>query len=447
MNSNYWLLPPMVGEILNNQVVIVCEVLNKTINIQYSLQGQYPIEVNVDFKGPIRVIIDLKDTAYSAAEGGAQRSAGGKNKLEWFQNGDKIYEHYINNKEYPDKIIFVSCDLPEADVAPQESMWNRMHSELNDNNQTWLLHLGDQVYNDGVFNTQVKLVDERGQNTTVDDEVLNAFRQKYRLTYRIHHEILSQTSNYHIWDDHEIFNDYTYLDQINDTQKYVKDKAVQVYNEYQVSTHLEFNRMLSDYSWFKKVGDLLVVAIERTSRPVIVSELLQMINSLTTPEIKRLILCFSSPPIPGPKKSSYNFLYNWMYNGKFWDKRRLEELYQGVFDWMTLDDDREAAVIGGDLHIGVYGYVRDSISGKSFPLIIASPITNQPSIGKWFCGKKLSGMRKINSTINYNCMIVHSRRNFATIDLTHRPMRVSMQFCNNVLPHSLVKLYKAIRKF
>ncbi|CAH6419666.1 Hypothetical protein HVR_LOCUS740 [uncultured virus] len=437
--------------------------------------NDYNHEVNVTLtsNGPTRIVVDFpgeSDAEYI---------------LEWYQmtpEGKKhIFHHGIRDANKADKLIFVSCDFLEADTNIEDSMWTRMQEELipkrnsaslgqRPNQQTCLIHMGDQAYMDKVFKDCVHLTLTQGQNNNTAVQILRAFGQRYCDTWMPHHNILAGLSNYHIWDDHEIKNNLTLNDlTISEDEKYVRDLAIQAYIQYQESLHLKQTEILSRYSWCKRMGDLLIIAIERTSRNIPVSEILQAITNQTEQNqimtldstrqrpdtINRLILCFVSAPIP-PPHGTYGSLYRKLTGdkgttktSKFWPADELADLYKGLFDWMENDRNREVLVVGGDLHFGTYGVARRGT--LSIPVVIASPITNQPTTDRWLASKGMKGTHHITNSsegnITFTTIASRARRCYATVNLNTVPMHIIMKYSAHKLPKSNLKYLKTILSF
>ena len=480
--SQYWFLAPMIGEILYQQAVILCEPVNKQCQLSYTIIpyisdiAQENIQkkvslcespelfskkfVNVNIDGPTRTIIKFPcDGVYVIRWMMSDMEEGnGEGPQEGPQEGRTpwkcIYDHKIRVQDIPDNLIFVSCDLLEADT--NQSMWSRMLSDIdNDNKQIGLIHLGDQAYMDNVFKKSVKLVRKNGCNSETENMILRAFGKRYYDTWKPHNEILSLTSNYNIWDDHEIKNNITLKQGLLEHCDYVRLIAVDAYKQYQQSLHLNFNSILSDYSWHKRLGSTLLMVVERTSQIISVNQIIATIQEYNQIDsIKRLILCFSSAPIPGPH-GLYGNLYNKLTgdNGtvetsKFWNRDELADFYRFLFLWMDSVPNREVLVVGGDLHFGTYGIVKKGT--QEIPVIISSPITNQPTIDRWLASKGMKGTQIIandKEPISFTTVQSKARRCYSIVNLNTVPISVVMKYSTKKLPRDVINCYKTLISF
>jgi hypothetical protein len=350
----------------------------------------------------------------------------------------------------PDKIIFVSCDLLEADT--EHSMWDRMYDELDGNKQIGIIHLGDQAYMDNVFNESVKLVRKYGCNESTKQGIIKSFGKRYYDTWEKHSKILSLTTNYTIWDDHEIRNNINLDEELPYDKDFVRNIGVDAYIKYQQSLHLKFHQVLSDYSWIKRIDSTVIIAIERTSKIIPVEDVISLIKHENINKfINRLILCFSSAPIPRPQ-GKYGNLYN-KFTGddgtsdksKFWQLKDLKTLYEELFNWIDKLDGREVLITGGDLHFGTYGTA--TRNGKSIPVLISSPITNEPTFDRWLASKGLKGIHNISSDISFTTISSKARRCYGIVDLESYPMIVDIKYSSEKYPRSMIKYYKTILSF
>ena len=451
-----WMLPPIVGEISNLDAVIICEPKEKTSSLKYVIQNNVDEKslefyshqeiIQVNELGPNRIILSFPRT--------------GCYEIKWFIDNDEVYQHGIVISNEPNKIIFVSCDLLEADLPFIDSMWTHMQKDLNPTQKICLFHVGDQAYMDKVFKDNVKYAYKNGHNDDTANFIIKAFGKRYCDTWIKHHIILAGVSNYNLWDDHEIKNNIMLNDiTITNDEAYVRDLAVNAYSLYQESQHLYKKEILSQYSWTKRMGlqnEILILAIERTSRLISVEEILEAINTLATDiYTNRIILCFSSAPVPRPH-GSYGSLYNkfvgdkgTIETSKFWPLNDLTKLYHGLFSWMETDDEKEVLIVGGDLHFGIHGIVQRN--NKEIPVIISSPITNQPTIDRWLASKGMAGIHHISDDngvpIIFTTLSSKARRCYACVDLDTVPMKITMNYSSHKFPHNSIKYFKTLLSF
>lgn len=460
-----WLIPPIVGEISNCQAVIICEPLHKKFHLVYQMKEilsdgsinsvdqwyhEKNVEINENITGLLRIVLEFPKN--------------GKYEIKWFSNESLIYQHNIVISNKPNKMIFVSCDFLEANVKTKNSMWTRMLNDIDPEEKTCLMHLGDQAYMDKVFKDCVKYVRENGQSDNTNKYIIQEFGKRYSNTWIPHHNVLSSVSNYNIWDDHEIKNNMMLNDaNVTNDELYVRNLATDAYSLYQESQHINLNKIFTQYSWHKRMGvknEILVLAIERTSRIITTEEIIESVNNLTDGiETRHLILCFSSAPIPRPH-NFYGNLYRNMVGdkgtfetSKFWPQDQLILLYDGLFKWLDANPLCEILVVGGDLHFGTHGVVRKN--QHKINVVISSPITNQPTIDRWLAAKGMKGVHYITNSdpnnnetdITYVTISSKARRCYALVDLETIPLNITMRYSNEKLPKHLTKYIKTLISF
>jgi len=284
------------------------------------------------------------------------------------------------------------------------------------------------------------------------DLCLNAYGQRYCDTWKPHAKLLANVSNYYIWDDHEISNNIV-LDSITDSKtQFISDIAVQSYNMYQQSFHVNRTHIINSYCWYKYIDNecqSVMMAIERTSREIELDEIFKAIKSLNEMNtINRLILCFSSAPIPVPQGWCGKIYEQLMGLEKFWNPQKLETLYDWLFNWMG--DTKEVVITGGDVHFGVHGY---AIKNKvKIPVLIASPITNQPYFDRILAANGMHGChiirsKSMNDIIIFTTISSKARRCYGTIDLESHPMNTSIVYSDECYPNDLIKYSNMMLKF
>lgn len=455
-----WKLSPVVGEISDLQAVVVCEPANTAdelvCNIKY-LSNENPIDkqynyaqlTDVNHFGPTRVVLKFPTD--------------GDYLLQWLSNTNIIFQHRITVSDEPSKFIFVSCDLLEAAPSFKHSMWTHMEQEIAVGKKICLFHMGDQAYMDKVFKDSLKYVRKHGQNEHTANHIIKLFGERYANTWTPHCNILARVSNYNLWDDHEIINNILLSDEnMSADEKYVSDLAVQSYSLYQESQHLIIDTIMTKHSWYKRMGindEILILAVERTSRIISVDEIMDTIDILTyNVYTTKLVLCFASAPIP-PPHGRYGAVYRQIVGdkgttntSKFWPSDELAKLYMGLFKWAEYNNQAEILVVGGDLHFGTHGVVRRN--GREINVVIASPITNQPTIDRWLASKGMPGTHCIydgstNNTpsILFNTIKSKARRCYASVDLETEPMKIDMHWCKKKYPKHSIKYIKTLLSF
>lgn len=447
-----WLLSPIVGEVTNLSAVIIFEP-HEPLPISYLvLDGKNIILkeiVEVIENGPTRVVLNFPQSENYV--------------IEWYQKDTIIFRHTIQVGKKITHMIFVSCDLLEAETSLENSMWTKMFKECSSDRNICLFHNGDQAYMDAVFNDCLDHVKRYGKNNDTAKYVIRKYGLRYYDTWRNHFNLLAQVANYNIWDDHEIKNNMTLTeDGLSEDEEYIRDLAVEAYKIYQESQHLNKTTIMSEYSWYKIIDNILVIGIERTSKIIESKEIIKGIYDLTSSlcevDVKRIILCFSSAPIP-PPQGGYGGIYRkltgdkgTLETSKFWESDELLNLYQGLFLWMdsNIHRNREVIIVGGDLHFGTHGILK--YKQMEIPVIVSSPITNQPTTDRWLASKGMKGEHFIYKDTLGNDMIFETqstkaRRCYSIIDLTNDKINVEMKYSTVKLPDSSLKYVKTLISF
>lgn len=430
-----WLLPPLVGEVYNHQAVIIFETKDKTNTLKYQYSPMYgqlvEEETNYEQKGPTKIIINFPFK--------------GLFHIVWFQSNKQIYNHSIVVNDKPSTLLFASCDMLEANTSSKHCMWQEMHKNLQFDKRISLIHLGDQAYMDAIFNKAVKYTKKHGYSEETSEKILDMYVKRYYQTWNPHHNVLSSVSNYNIWDDHEITNNLMLNDNtVSEEEAYVRNIAVQAYINCQVSQNLNNNTIITPYCWYKRMGSdesILILAIERTSRIVEIEEVLNTIilladNDFTT----KIILCFSGAPLPCPEGK-----FSSLYKGKFWNDDDVIKLYEGLFEWMGSDYNKEIIVVGGDLHFGSHSII--SKHDRDIPIVISSPITNNPSFDRYVASRNMSKTSRKLGDMYFNVISTQPKRCYAEVDLDVYPIKVTMHYSRKKSPKSYFNYFKTLIKF
>lgn len=404
-----WKLVPIVGEIRDKKASILFELYDKSSIINYSIDNKYVNHVKNE--SPTNAMIEFETW--------------GRHKISWYVNYRVEYEHTITVSNNINQLIFVSCDLLEADT--KKSLWHKIPSD----DRTVIVHLGDQAYMDNVFN----------KSKTDLTNIYENYSDRYCDTWRPHAQLLSNTSNFFLWDDHEISNNIN-LSQVTDDIKVITDAATHAYMKYQQFFHVHQTYIINQYCWYKyldETWDTVMLAIERTSEIIPIENIFESILYLDKINpIKRLILCFSSAPIPITNNELYIKLKGLE---KFWNPVDLKILYEWLFDWMEA---KEVVIVGGDVHFGIHGVVTKN--DLKIPVLISSPITNQPYPDRVLASKGM-GVHPITEQITFTTISSKARRCFATLDLQSYPMKTDMIYSKHILPKNIIKYLNLIRKF
>lgn len=386
-----WLLCPMVGEVVDNKAVIIHEIKNKTIKLYVQIEKEHKQLVHVNEIGPTKTILTFEyPTVY---------------QIYWYLDDKIIYTHKIYN--YPaDKLIVVSCDYPEKDT--KHSLWKTMENTIKNSNAI-ILHLGDQIYADKQYKICKKLQYNHLKTNYNDNELLehyyNLYANRYHETYATHYNILSNTSNYYIWDDHELHNNVVINNKDN-----IDLMAIEAYKDYQ-QFQLKDDYIINDYCWYKYINDILIIVIERTSEHISIDKIKSAITLMMN-NVSKIIISFTSAPIPPPHKLS-GLIYKTI-NGinKFFEPNELLELLNWLF---TMVPEKDIIMLGGDLHLGCIGFYKKE--DKKIQVLVASPITNNPSIDRDIISNGYDGTIYLNDNIEFNIISSKAKRCYGVIDL------------------------------
>ena len=255
------LISPIVGEVTDNQAIIVVE---SNQNLIYRLSchnklvhGSVDITDDTIFR---LVLSDLKPkTDYL---------------VHWYLDNpyNESYDCFCDNKntQYgviavnqftttdvtgPCKIAVVSCDLPAMQAGTD--LWN----QLAEANVDLIIHIGDNVYMDGTFNRAIKRLNRNSRyssscsccytrccNEQENEKIGNEReRQRIRNVYRNtwNRSTWSNCANICIWDDHEFHN--CFPSKVHDRQRHAFLLCMEAYLKYQR------NLLLHNYDNFSEI--------------------------------------------------------------------------------------------------------------------------------------------------------------------------------------------------
>lgn len=418
-----WKLYPMVGEIFNKQAVVLYELYNKDLKVSYTINQNNIYSVDNVMTGPTKTILSFKED--------------GVYTIDWYIQNQFKYKHRIIINDEVVKLIVVSCDFLEADT--KDSLWDVMMKELFYYQRVAILHLGDQIYGDAEYK-QCQELENRYKNRDGLKEQLNhyyydLYSHRYCETFKPHHNILSATSNYYVWDDHEICNDA----ELN-LNNPIHLMATQCYLDYQLSFSLSSHNPLTPFCWFTMLTPLIgMLSIERTSSHIPMESIMNCIKQL---DCQKLILCFSYAFLPAPI-NYYGQLYTHLKgHAKFMNQDELTILLKFLFEWMG--NSKKVIITSGDLHLGIHGSYQHE--NQMIPLLVSSPISNHPSLDRKLIAK---GFKNETITLNHDIKLVvesaKARRCYGVIDLNE--MTTSMQYSLQSYPKHVMKYIHAMLQF
>lgn len=365
----YFRIPPIVGEVdySNNRfIVIFVTKENCIISLKLMKQGG---EHQIDCKAgnTIRLDIELDKSLNSEI-------------IKYYIDDVQVFVNHIglNGARL---ITFVSCDYPELDI--KRSLWNSIQFYSPD----ICYHIGDNIYGDVPYKKGKNIIEEHEHKQDKRknkgkypvslplDEVRARYKERYEKTWKRWGLKLNNTSHVAIWDDHDVTEGFNALD-INNS---ITETACEVYSEYQESTRLDQGEHKCVYR--HKINDrCYVLLIDRMYVETVFSVQLKMLvdDYINDIEDGTIILAFTSAPIPsieGKRKKVYEKIFG---DDALWKKEDLISLYDMIFAWMGDDTKKNAAIIGGDIHIGISGEVLKN--NRKIPFYVTSPISNHPTI-------------------------------------------------------------------
>ncbi len=403
--SAWFRIPPFIGEVnyhTKEYILLFNTLYNCTVDIQInpidSVKNQQEISVECEEGVMTRVVL---------AEPGS---------LKLF-----IHNHLTStlvvdyNKHH--NLCFVACDNPNIDIT--DTLWDDIDTETD-----ICIHLGDNIYGDYAFRRGVKMVRDARKHTTQNKvrrrysaelpvhEVANEYRQIYQDTWTRWASKLPNTSHICIWDDHDVVNNFndTMIHTVPDAHNNDIVAAIvgtQMYHEYQEATRLDEGKNKPIY--YKKInhntGLLLIERITRLSSdtecpfpPELEKLLSKKLNKIQGGSV---IIAFTSAPLP-INEGKRGKLYRRKFGvDSLWSLQRLKALYDILFHWMGDHESRSIVLIGGDLHIGVNGYV--TRGNRNIPLFVTSPISSHPGVIEKFYSSGYQNQYMLNEyTITLN---------------------------------------------
>ncbi|SNW62245.1 Phosphodiesterase/alkaline phosphatase D [Orpheovirus IHUMI-LCC2] len=303
----------------------------------------------------------------------------------------------------PKHIHIVSCDLLEIRDAGL-SAWNKLSSDMN---IELMLHIGDNVYMDREHYRAINYIEDKKEINmkVIEDDM----RKRYHRTWNGVNNVLARTSNMMIWDDHDVHDGFHIISNNVSNPNKVEEIAIKLYKEYQEGLLINPPAKPGG-SWYRQYGDLLLFVCERTTLPEgnVTEELLNSLSTmLYNPYVKRLALVFTSAPIPVPTGvlgKAYSMIYG---TDGLWKDEELTKVYDVVYNWLDGSNfdsvQRNAVIIGGDLHIGVDAVI--TRGGISIPLFISSSVSNYATIAERLFGMGMVKRTVGNYKVEYNNVV------------------------------------------
>lgn len=448
--EKYWNLCPIVGEVKDYVVRILCEPKIKE-KLHYTIYdtvyksivpGEENNLVQPEIIGP--TMIDIK-VSYE-----------GTYEIVWSNENICLYKQIICISEQPKKLLLVSCNMYEADV--KKSMWKEIEKEIENERNCYLIHMGDQVYMDKEFKSCKNYI-KKNQENLDENKIYNMLSKRYFKTWTPCSKVLSSVPNYMFLGDHEIVNNIKlYLEHsdphFGPTTKYL----LEVYKWYQENLNIEIERILNDYSWVKVFGyekNYVMFGIENCSSFLNVDDVATVISHYIYPHVTKLFICFSCAPIPSPQGINggiYEILTDnkkklLTGDSKFWSHSDLTKLYSYLLYLRMYYPQLDIVVFGGDVHFGLHATV--SAGPNQFQVVVSSPITNNPTFDRTLASSGLKGEQIVGKThdnhdIIFNTISTKPRRCYASVDISQTPAEIFMNYSNSVLPKNPLKYLRKL---
>lgn len=374
-------------------------------------------------------------------------------RFETLADGDVVEERggrITTKSEGPEsmQVVAVSCNFTvrQGRARLWEKVW---HKWVGPGTIETVLHLGDQVYADTVFENALAEVASKGQTAPVARRIRTWFEDLYRASwnYPATRQVLANASNLMIWDDHEFRNSWGGLPEDKDPRSdamFVGRIARAVAQGFQSALWGDVVDRAHD-GHAHAYGELGVVFLDqRTARSFTAcpqrpylgadqwawlrSELhqgkLSKVRALLV--IASVPVCFIGTTIASNLDWAMSDLRDqWSHVDH---RTEMIELLTEIRRWLAVSPDRKLTLLGGDVHVGGFSKVEYCDDGQWRPLcdqLITSPITNAPPGAlAWFGLRELvlRGYKEAGASYRFDHdeSTFTNRRNFAVIRLRAR---------------------------
>lgn len=369
-----------------------------------------------------------------------------------FKVGGSIDERSASFRTFPNptndlNIAAVSCNFTAK--RQNTDLWKDLRDRyVITGDLDLILHVGDQIYGDSSFQGALHILNGRKKGTARQEEqILELYRRLYRWNWNFPstQEVLAGVSNLMIWDDHEIRDDWGSREQDKDpksVEQYIGSLAQRVFREYQRQLwDSQFqpdqpmtSRMENHFHVWDQIGIMFLDL--RGARSFAVSPSYPYLGDVQWKEIEdalslqglfkdvRALLVITSVPLVYLSAGISTFgsiLVNdlkdhWAHQIN--RKEQIEFLRMLRF-WIQSPNaagDRQALVIGGDVHVGGISEVKH-LGKLLFKQLIASPITYRPPSAIEFFG--ITQLAKNPETVAESYTIEHgqftNRRNYGLV--------------------------------
>ncbi len=345
------------------------------------------------------------------------------------------------------RFVAVSCNYTVK--QGQSRLWHEIavrHVLTGD--VAGVLHVGDQVYSDQVFGQAMH--DLRGVAPTAAHEAEYAARFRrlyaYAWNYPATREVLANTSNLMVWDDHELRNGWGSHaeDRTPGTREHwVGTVARRVFQEFQRQLWGPRDMAVPHEAHAHTFGATGVIFLDQrggrsfghdAARPYLGGAQWTWLNGvLTSPafaSVRALVVVTSVPLLyVGERAAELGGLVasdlrdQWSHPDHIAEQRAMAKLLR---DWKSAATDREVLVVGGDVHVGGFTDLEERVNGAWRGVIrqvITSPVTNEPpsAIFWWGIRKLLDGRHDLTPSLRFRHREMTRRRNYAVLTVDAPP--------------------------
>ncbi len=378
-------LGPIVGETSPNSVVILGECSNiQSCKLSQGVNTIREIIVKLEEDNTFRVIINnlVPYTIYN---------------IQWqFTDEEEYYSHKFRTMALtgPKRIIVVACDLPALNAG--HNLWQ----QVNNMDKDLVLHIGDNVYMDGGYKRAI-YYHKRNEKQLATEAIRAVYRDTW-FNQQFKREVLSNTTNMMIGDDHEVTNGYPKY--FSGHQLAAAQIALSEYGKWQEGCLLQKEE---GYGYHRLWGDTLLIVISIFSYPSSADFMVNcwphIIELITGIKAHRVIITHTRMLLP-----SVGFLTK-ITGAPYHNTGQLKIIYDNLFDWLDKGPNRHVLLVFGDSHIGGQGQIIRNVdeNGKYIPFIMSTPITNWPILPERLQRRALRNSQK--SVRGYN--IQYSTRN------------------------------------
>lgn len=385
----------------------------------------------------------------------------------------------LDHREPLGTLYIFSCDLLEADT--NRSLWGVLLSDMNSATQeavdgrSVVLHVGDNVYADMCWNAEVR----RREREDMVRDYTEIYRARYRSTWFGTDDramVYATASHLMLLDDHEVTNNFMDRGIGKDKTKELDcvrhEAAMQAYTEYQEALLYPNLNRTTDRGWVRLIGNDLIITIDRAMGKLEMNKVISMIGPIvehhrqnailseydmyverenghhtTMLSILGVIVVFSTSMIPYPRGSNAARRYTRMYGrDKFTRDDELKILYRYLFSLTASGLD--VLLVGGDLHFGMYATVTDETGFFSFDVVVASPISNHPTLDRRMMSRGFRGHDfRLESGIVFVTHSTQGKRCYAKVSIRengHRRYSIQMVYSTCRKPASYWNYYRTL---